>query len=351
MPLGNRSVVRCGEQPGQEINKHGDFAGLTAGRGSHGADRNSGRLTIAQDSPHGSGAYIGRKKPVWRLGDTEAGKDRGALLFAIIGAKRCRRLMGYHPGAAGEGPGSRSLPSDKKHAVVAVEIARSLRHSSAFQIVRRRYGDEGELADLARDQARVRKGAIANGEVDALFNEIARPLGDERLDNDLGIANAERRELRHDIEAREGGRGADAHHAGRGGLSRTDAGFRCLEIADESHGRFVKVAPGLGQTETAGGAHKKLRTEIFFERGNLVSYPRLPCPKLARNPRKAPAIDDAHEYLDAFEPIHPILLRGMLRRSGMTRTFNTPQSGRSRAAEMGKEPPVGYSSTPPLFSH
>ena len=85
---------------------------------------------------------------------------------------------------------------------MAVEIARSLRHSCAFQILRRRYGDEGELADLARDQARVRKGAIANGEVDALVNEIDRPLGDERLDNDLGIANAERRELRHDIERR-----------------------------------------------------------------------------------------------------------------------------------------------------
>jgi hypothetical protein len=78
IPLGNRSVVRFGEQLSQKVNKHGDFAGLTAGRGSHGADRNSGRLTIAQDSPHGSGAYVGRKKPVWRLGDTEAGKDRGA---------------------------------------------------------------------------------------------------------------------------------------------------------------------------------------------------------------------------------------------------------------------------------
>src|SRR4029077_16859899 len=89
IPLGNSSVVRFGEQLSQKVNKHGDFARLTAGRGSHGADRNSGRLTIAQDSPHGSGAYVGRKKPIWRLSDTEAGKDRGALLFAIIAAKRC----------------------------------------------------------------------------------------------------------------------------------------------------------------------------------------------------------------------------------------------------------------------
>src|SRR5580700_4912204 len=89
IPLGNRSVVRFGEQLGQKVNKDGHFAGLTAGRGSHGADRNSGRLMIAQDSPHGSGAYIGRKKPVRRLRDTEAGKDRGALLFAIVAAKRC----------------------------------------------------------------------------------------------------------------------------------------------------------------------------------------------------------------------------------------------------------------------
>src|SRR5580693_1601789 len=76
MPGGNRSVIRFGEQLSQEVNKHGDFAGLTAGRGSHGADRNSSRLTIAQDSPHGSGAYVGRKKPVWRLGDAEAGTSQ-----------------------------------------------------------------------------------------------------------------------------------------------------------------------------------------------------------------------------------------------------------------------------------
>src|ERR1700719_174230 len=192
---------------------------------------------------------------------------------------------------------------------VAVEIAEARGLALPFQIVCGCNSDDSGLADLARDKARVRKGAIANGEVDAFFDEIARPLGDERLDNDLGIANAERRELRHDVEAREARRGADAYHAGRRGLSRTDAGFRCLEIADESHGRFVKVAPGLGQAQTAGGAHKKLRTEMFFERCDLLADRRLPCPKLARNRRKAPTFDDAHEYLDAFEPIHPTLLR------------------------------------------
>jgi hypothetical protein len=47
---------------------------------------------------------------------------------------------------------------------------------------------------------------------------------------------------------------------------------------------------------------------MFFERGNLFADRRLPCPKLASDRRKAPAFDDAHEYLDAFEPIHPTLL-------------------------------------------
>jgi hypothetical protein len=49
---------------------------------------------------------------------------------------------------------------------------------------------------------------------------------------------------------------------------------------------------------------------MFFERCNLFAYCRLSCPKLASDCRKAPAFDDAHEYLDAFEPIHPILLLG-----------------------------------------
>src|SRR6476646_11607494 len=124
---------------------------------------------------------------------------------------------------------------------MAVEIAEARGLSLTFQIVCGCNSDDSGLANLARDKARVRKGAIANGEVDAFFDEIARPLGDERLDNDLGIANAERRELRHDIEAKEGGRGADTHHAGRRGVSRTNAGLRSLEIADEPRDGFVEV--------------------------------------------------------------------------------------------------------------
>src|SRR5262252_7056047 len=102
IPLGNRSGFLVDEQLGQKVNKHGDFAGLTAGCGSHGADRNSGRLTIAQDSPHGSGAYVSRKKPVRGLGDAEAGKDRGTELLAIIAAKGRYRLIRNRAGAAGE---------------------------------------------------------------------------------------------------------------------------------------------------------------------------------------------------------------------------------------------------------
>ena len=70
--------------------------------------------------------------------------------------------------------------------------------------------------------------------------------------------------------------------------------------------RWLASTP-FGQTETAGGAHKKLGAEMFFERCNLLADRRLPCPKLASDRRKAPAFDDAHEYLDAFEPIHPTL--------------------------------------------
>src|ERR1700739_722009 len=109
MPLGNRSVVRFGELLGQKVNKHSDFAGLSAGRGSHGANRKFARLKITQDSPHGSGAYVGPKKPVRRLVDAEAGKNRAAELFAIIPAEGRRTLIGYSSGAAGEGPGPRAV--------------------------------------------------------------------------------------------------------------------------------------------------------------------------------------------------------------------------------------------------
>jgi hypothetical protein len=54
-----------------------------------------------------------------------------------------------------------------------------------------------------------------------------------------------------------------------------------------------------------------LRAKTFLERGNLLADRRLPRSKLAGDRRKATALDDAHEYFNAFEPIHPTLLRGV----------------------------------------
>jgi hypothetical protein len=81
------------------------------------------------------------------------------------------------------------------------------------------------------------------------------------------------------------------------------------EAWPERYCGLVEIAPGLGQAQAAGSAHKKLRAEMLFERSNLFADRRLPRPKLASDRRKAPTFDDAHEYLHAFEPIHPILLR------------------------------------------
>jgi hypothetical protein len=53
---------------------------------------------------------------------------------------------------------------------VAVEIAEARGLSFAFQILRGSDGNDGGLADLSRDKARVRKGAITNGEVDAFYS-------------------------------------------------------------------------------------------------------------------------------------------------------------------------------------
>jgi hypothetical protein len=128
-------IAFLGEQLGQKIYKHGDFAGLAAGCRPHGADRNFSPFMIAQDAPHGPGAYVRRKVPVRRLGDAEAGENGGAELLAVIATKGRRRLMGNLAGTAGAYPGSRAVLRDENHAIMAVEIARPLGLSFAFQIV------------------------------------------------------------------------------------------------------------------------------------------------------------------------------------------------------------------------
>jgi len=140
---------------------------------------------IAQNAPHGPGAYVRRKEPVRCLGDAKAGKNRGAELLAVIASKGRCRLVRNQARAA---PGPRTVLRDENYAIMAVEIARPLGLSFAFQIVHRRYGDDRGFADLARDKAGIRKRAIANGKVDALFDEIACPLRDQHFHADIGIA-------------------------------------------------------------------------------------------------------------------------------------------------------------------
>ena len=70
-----------------------------------------------------------------------------------------------------------------------------------------------------------------------------------------------------------------------------------------------KSRPASGQLRLRELRIRSCAPRLFFERRNLFADRRLPCSKLASDRRKAPAFDDADEYLDAFEPIHPILLR------------------------------------------
>ena len=70
----------------------------------------------------------------------------------------------------------------------------------------------------------------------------------------------------------------------------------------------------------------------------MLADRRLPRSKLAGDRRKAPALDDAHEDFDAFEPVHLTLPRGMLRRSGMIRTLFRPGLFQTQGSTCGDAP-------------
>ena len=69
---------------------------------------------------------------------------------------------------------------------MVVEIAGARGLSFAFQILCGCDGNDADSPILRATRLQVRKGAITIGEVDAFFDEIARPLGDQHLDYDLG---------------------------------------------------------------------------------------------------------------------------------------------------------------------
>src|SRR6516164_2464791 len=98
---------------------------------------------------------------------------------------------------------------------MVVEIARPPRLAFAFQVLRRRHGDDRGYTDLARHQARIRERAIADGKVDAFFDEITGALRHQHLDYNPRIALAEERKFRHDEETRKCVRRSDPYHAGR----------------------------------------------------------------------------------------------------------------------------------------
>ena len=156
-------------------------------------------------------------------------------------------------GTAGEAPKARAVLRNEDHTMMTVKITWSLGLSSALNVCSGGDGNDGGLADLPCNQAGIGKTAIANSKIDPFLDQIACPLRNEHLDQDLGITLAKGRKSGNDVETGKGMRCRHANYARGRGLPRSDAGFSRFEITNQLYSRFVEVPPGVSEAETAGG--------------------------------------------------------------------------------------------------
>lgn len=204
-----------------------------------------------------------------------------------------------------EPPRSRAGLGGEDDAAMLLEIGRPPRLTVRVEVRRRRDDDDRRCTELSRDQARDGELAVADGDVDAILDEVRAAVGGVDLDAHVGVPPEELGETRHDVKGAEARGRADAHQPRGRSEATPDPGLGGVEIGDEPRCRLEEIASGLGERDLSRRSHQQLRTQMGLERRDLLADRRLSDPELTRDGREASALDDADEDPDGVESVHP----------------------------------------------
>jgi hypothetical protein len=192
---------------------------------------------------------------------------------------------------------------------MAGELVGVLRSPHAAQVIGA--GDQQflDLAEAAHNEAAVvvELGAYAQGDVDALVDDVHAPVADQQLHPHLRIPRQELGQQPGHVLLRHADGHADADHAARLGAEPIHD-FMCgLGFGQHGLGVAVDAVAYVGHGEAARGALQQAHAQVGFELADATAQPRF------RNAQRAlgrgePAVVDHHrEVIEVVEVVHGII--------------------------------------------
>ena len=189
------------------------------------------------------------------------------------------------------------------------EVVRAVRGAGALEVGRR--GDQDDALDreppLDEPGVGQRRGVAADGDVEALVQQVDEAVADVQPELDLRIGGEQRRQPRRELELRHRHRGGHPDQADRLGEAAAHDRLGGLGLDRRGAGAVVERAPDLGQREAARAAVDQPRAEPGLELGDPLADRRL---RRARDPGgrgEAAALDGEDEGAQVVEIQHPAM--------------------------------------------
>ncbi len=183
----------------------------------------------------------------------------------------------------------------QQQAVVVQQILRHLRRAATLQVVGRGHDQAAVIGQLAHDGGRIRQLGDADGEVDALLDQVDQHVGEVQAHLHLRVAFDELRDMGRDMEPSE--HGWDRHLDGTARLRRDgiERAFRLLQLIEDGHAMLVIVRAILGQADMPGGAVEQAGAHVLFQPGDPVADHGRRQAHVPPGGRQAPQLHHPHE--------------------------------------------------------
>ncbi len=227
------------------------------------------------------------------------GVDRDRV--APAGGPRRGRALGPAEPPPDDGAGGRDL-----HELRGVgEVGGGARRAVPPEQARRGNEDAAHDRDRVRDEARAvgRRNAGADGDVDALADEVDQVVFEAQVDREVRVPLDEARQPRGDDDAAVRERRAH-HERAVHPLRAAQVVARRRHLAQHALAVLVPPAPRLGDVQAPGRADDERGAEVGLERGELPAHRGQREARGPRRRREAAPLDDAHEGRHLVEQVH-----------------------------------------------
>ncbi len=158
--------------------------------------------------------------------------------------------------------------------------------------------------DLARDQRGILQLADADGEVEALADDVDEIVGELHIELDVGIAGEEGADIRGDVHAGEDRRHRDLQQAARLGVAAAHEVLGLLAKAEDVDDALEIPCAGLGQRQMPGRALEEPRPQAVLQLADALRHDGGRQPHLTSRRGHVAGAGDACEYLKVADGGH-----------------------------------------------